>query len=201
MSLEQSHRGEDERDVVNVRHRSASVDAGRTGVDSNADCEKQGVVHRLRDGGGEFVRIEALEAAGEGRGHGGGVYRRGGGEVRWGVGRDAFVAEESDGSDVVDGYDCVHEGGYGDYVLSGGLVGGEEGVCGLARPEEDCVGGEGFCVGGIGFDDGEFVAGDFEEELVVDRRVDDTEEVIEQAVYKICFHSAQNKYKGEKTEA
>ncbi|CAL1387509.1 unnamed protein product [Linum trigynum] len=171
MGLEQSHGGEDEGDVVDVGDGLGPVHAGRARVDSDADCEEEGVVDGLGHGGGVIWGIEAPESAGEGGGDGGGVDWWSGGEVRWGKGLDPLVAEESDGGGVVDGDDRVHEGGNGDCVFSGGLVGGEEGVCGLPRPEEDCVGGEGLRVGGVGFDDGEFVAGDFEEELVVDRRV------------------------------
>lgn len=85
----------------------------------------------------------------------------------------AGVVERGGGGEVVDGDRSVHERGSGDEVFAGFLVGGEEGVGGLAGSDDDGVDAEGLCVGGVDFDDGEVVAGDLEEELFIECSVDD----------------------------
>lgn len=193
MRLEQRRRGHDEADVVDVSHHAAAVDAGGAGVDSNADGEEEGVVDGGGDGGGVVLGVEAAEGVHEGGGDWGRVSRGGGGEGGGGEGGGGVVAEGGCGDLVVGGYDGVHEGGDGDYVFSDGVIGVEEGVGGLAWPDEDGVGGEGLCVGGVDLDDGEAVAGDLEEELFVHCCVYDAEEVCFAALYveTVAFHIQQ----------
>lgn len=90
-----------------------------------------------------------------------------------------WVLEDGGGSGVVEGSLAGVVGADGDEVggVGGRWFGAEDEVGGLAGADDSDISVEGFDVGGVGFDDGEGVVGDAEEEFVVEGGVDEAEEV------------------------
>ncbi|KAL3630558.1 hypothetical protein CASFOL_023542 [Castilleja foliolosa] len=175
MRLEQREiRREHERDVVHAGSESGPVWAlaravacsGRTVVESQPNCEEQIVVDIFWD----WHLSWASEAGCEGCGGGCVIERRHGGHNGRDCGTFGFVLEDGCSGGVVErGALCTGVSPGYDVVSGGGLVSGDEDVGGLARPEHEDVGGEGFDVRGIGPDNCQVVVGDFEEELLVER--------------------------------
>lgn len=78
----------------------------------------------------------------------------------------------------------VHKWGGGNQVLARVLVRCDKGIGGLAGGNHNGVSCEGFYIGGIDFHDCQFVSGDFEEELFIERSIDDAEQVGLAAFYR-----------------
>ncbi|KAK8960762.1 hypothetical protein KSP40_PGU015233 [Platanthera guangdongensis] len=75
------------------------------------------------------------------------------------------VVENRGGCGIVEGDEgaAAAVGVGGDVVAAGGLIGVDEDVGGLARPQHQVRGSEGFRVGGVDGDDGHRMSGDGDE--------------------------------------
>jgi hypothetical protein len=175
--------GEHEGDVVDARREPRPVGPAallRRGVgaveEADADGEEEALVHARR----ELRLAEAAQVRREGGGGGGVVVRREGRHGDGGAGGvvGGAVVEDGGGGGVVEG-DALGAGvgAGGEVVAAGRLVEGDEDVGGLAGGEEEEGGGVRFGVGGVGGDDGHVVTGEGDEELRVERGVDEAEEV------------------------
>ena len=71
--------------------------------------------------------------------------------------------------------DGVGRGGHVEVGVGVDRLGGEEDVGGLARGDDQGLDGERLDIDGVDLDDGEGVVGDGEEELVVERGVDEAQ--------------------------
>ena len=193
--LQQRRRREHEGDVDHGRREPAAVGGALARpvhgarVRAQPDREEEPPVHLLRHGGGVLRGGEAAEL---GRVVGDEarvvdlrqrrLQRREvlvEGRVR-GRGRGVLVLEDAGHGGVVEGARPGGGVGRGQHVVGGagvGRLGGEEHVGGLPGGDEDGVDGDGLDVDRVDVDDGEWVAGDGEEELVIERSVDDAEHV------------------------
>lgn len=174
MGLQESGGGHDKRDVVYTGDDPAAVGGftRRARVDAESHREEERVVDGLGNVRRELLRVETSQRVCEAVSHWGGVFGWCGGEGCGAAGECAGVVESGGGCLVVNGNRSVHEGGGGQHVLAGALVGGDDDVGGLPRGDHDRVSFEGFYVRGVDLDDSHLVAGDLEEELFIERSVD-----------------------------
>ena len=160
---------------------------GRARVGAEPHGEEEGAVHGAGHGGGE-VRCGQAPEPGAVVGREGRVVERGerGPEEREALDvprrRRRRVLEHGGDGGVVEGARLARAVGARQHEVRGrgapGVgLGAQEHVGGLARRDEDDVRVERLHVGGVHVDDGERVVGDGEEELVVERGVDEPEQV------------------------
>jgi hypothetical protein len=174
---------EDEGDVVHAGREAGAVvgpgaELARLAVEqAEADGEEEVLVD-----GDALVDPDpagALDPRGEGGGGGGVVEGREGRERRLDLGAEvggaaAVVLDDRRGGGVVERHVLPGDvGARGDVVPGGRLVHGDEDVGGLSRRDHEHRGGEGLGVGRVGGDHRHPVLRDGDEQLVVERGVDE----------------------------
>lgn len=125
------------------------------------------------DIGWEQRSVQASELVVVGQSEIGVVGKRQSWQRRKDCGRNSFVLQNGSNSLVVDRNWCVHEGSSCHEVPARGLISLNQNIGGLAWGYENGGGCERFCVDGVDLHDGQGVAGDGEEELVIERSIDD----------------------------
>ncbi|KAF7064791.1 hypothetical protein CFC21_071032 [Triticum aestivum] len=170
--------GEHEGGVVDARREPCVVGAAAVlsaGAVEEADADGEEKV--LVDHRGEAHRVEVAQARRE-RGHRGRVIVRREGRHRRARRATCAVVEDGGGGGVVEGHTlCAGVGAGGEVVPAWWLVESDEDVRGLAGPEHDDSGVVRLKVGGVSAHDGHGVAGEGDEELGVERRVDEPQQV------------------------
>lgn len=126
-----------------------------------------------RDIGRKQRGVQALELVVVGQSKIGVVWKRQSGQRRKDSGWNSFVLKNGSHGLVVDRNWGVHKGAGRHEVPARGLIGLNQNVGGLAWGYENGGGCEGFCVDGVDLHDGEGVASDGKEELVIERSIDD----------------------------